>query len=493
MTPANTLIILSDEHQARAMGYAGHPFVSTPNLDRLASRGTRFTNAVTPSPICVPARAAFATGQYVHRIRYWDNSFGYDGRVRGWGHALQEAGIPVESIGKLHYQSANLPTGFDVEHVPMHLHKGVGMLWASIRDPLPEHRPSNKRMLGDYIGPGTSDYTRYDQSITDLAIEWLGSKGRAKEPWCLYVGLVAPHFPLVAPQEFFNLYPLDKLPASKLHPRDGYPLHSWSQEHEDFWSHEATLKDEHERSTAIAAYYGLVSWLDHNVGRILEGLDQAGLAQTTRVVYASDHGDNLGARGLWGKSNLYRESVDIPMIAAGPDFGAGRCDTPVSLLDLSTTILDSLGLEKEKVLPNATGRSLLEIAREPDDPSRLVFSEYHAVGSNSAAYMIRNGRWKYHHYIRHEPELFDLAGDPEETTNLARRKDHRAIVADMERALRAICDPEEIDWQAKIDQAALIARHGGAQAAFELGRAVAGGTPAPSAKQSETATSGRPS
>ncbi len=96
MTPANTLVILSDEHQARAMGCAGHPFVSTPNLDRLAARGTRFTNAVTPSPICVPARAAFATGQYVHRCRYWDNSFGYDGRVRGWGHALQEAYIPVE-------------------------------------------------------------------------------------------------------------------------------------------------------------------------------------------------------------------------------------------------------------------------------------------------------------------------------------------------------------------------------------------------------------
>ena len=160
MPPANTLVILSDEHQARAMGCAGHPFVSTPHLDALAARGTRFITAVTPSPICVPARAAFATGQYVHRIRYWDNSFGYDGRVRGWGHALQERGIPVESIGKLHYQSANLPTGFDVEHVPMHLHKGVGMLWASIRDPLPEHRPSNKRMLGELIGPGDSDYTR---------------------------------------------------------------------------------------------------------------------------------------------------------------------------------------------------------------------------------------------------------------------------------------------------------------------------------------------
>lgn len=489
----NTLVILSDEHQARAMGCAGHPFVSTPNLDRLAARGTRFTNAVTPSPICVPTRAAFATGQYVHQCRYWDNSFGYDGRVRGWGHALQEAGIAVESIGKLHYQSADLPTGFDVEHVPMHLHNGVGMLWASIRDPLPEHRPSNKRMLGEHIGPGDSPYTRYDHGITDLAVEWLKDKAGAKQPWCLYVGLVAPHFPLVAPQEFFDLYPLDRMPQPKLHPRDGHALHSWSQEHEDFWSHEATLKDENERRTAIAAYYGLVSWLDHNVGRILGALQQAGLTDTTRVIYASDHGDNLGARGLWGKSNLYRESVDIPMIAAGPGFARGLCETPVSLLDLSATILEGFGLDKNKVLPQAVGRSLREIASEPDDPARLVFSEYHAVGSNSAAYMLRNGRWKYHHYIRHEPELFDLANDPEETTNLAGRAEHHDPVVQMERALRALCDPEQIDREAKADQAALIARHGGAQAAFELGRAVAGGTPAPVRPQPETALSGRSS
>jgi choline-sulfatase len=494
MMPANTLVVLSDEHQARALGCAGHPFVSTPNLDRLAARGTRFTNAVTPSPICVPARAAFATGQYVHRCRYWDNSFGYDGRVRGWGHALQEAGIAVESIGKLHYQASGLATGFDAEHVPMHLHNGIGMLWASIRDPLPDHRPSDKRMLGSYIGPGESDYTRYDRTITDLAIEWLQGKGRAsREPWCLYVGLVAPHFPLVAPQQFYDLYPLDTFPEPKLHPRNGHNLHPWLQEHEDFWSHEATLKDEQERRMAIAAYYGLVSWLDHNVGRILTALDDVGLTNNTRVIYASDHGDNLGARGLWGKSNLYRESVDIPMIAAGPGFELGCCDTPVSLIDLSVTLLDCFGLDPAKVLPEANGRSLHSIARQPSDASRIVFSEYHAVGSNSAGFMLRNARWKYHHYVRHEPELFDLANDPEETVNLAARADHRDILQDMERELRAICDPEEVDRQAKADQAALIARHGGAKAAFDLGRAVAGGTPAPDSKPKEVATSGRPS
>lgn len=480
MKPANTLVILSDEHQARAMGCAGHPFVQTPNLDRLAARGTRFANAVTPSPICVPARAAFATGQYVHRGRYWDNSIGYDGRVRGWGHALQDQGIAVESIGKLHYQKEKLPTGFDAEHIPMHLYKGVGMVWASIRDPLPEHRPTDKRMLGDYIGPGQSDYTRYDQSVTDLAIDWIEGRGAAAErPWCLYVGLVAPHFPLVAPQAFFDLYPPDSLPEPKLLPRNGYRLHPWLQVHEDFWSQDKTLKDDAERRIAAAAYYGLTSWLDHNVGRILAALDRHGLSGRTRVVYASDHGDNLGARGQWGKSNLYRESVDVPLIMAGPDIGQGVCATPVSLLDLSATIPHSLGLDPAQALPQADGRSLFDIAREPEDAHRPVFSEYHAVGSDTAAYMLRRGRWKYHHYVRHRPELFDLETDPEETTDLAASPAHKEIVADMDGRLRAICDPEATDREAKRDQAALVARLGGKDAVFNMGKAVAGGTPPP--------------
>jgi choline-sulfatase len=480
MTPANTLIIMSDEHQARAMGCAGHPFVRTPNLDRLAGRGLRFTNAVTPSPICVPARAAFATGQPVHRCRYWDNAIAYDGRVRGWGHALQEAGVAVESIGKLHYQKDNLPTGFDAEHIPMHLYKGVGMVWASIRDPLPEQRPTSKRMLGEHIGPGHSDYTRYDQAVTDLAIDWIKGRGRGHDqPWCLYVGLVAPHFPLVAPPAFFDLYPPSSMPEPKLHPKTGYVLHPWVQEHEDFWSHEATLKDDTERRTAMAAYYGLTSWLDHNIGRILDALDDAGLTVRTRVVYASDHGDNLGARGQWGKSNLYRESVDVPLIIAGPDVRQGTCGTPVSLLDLSVTILDSLGLDPRRALPEADGRTLIDIARVSNDAERLVFSEYHAVGSNTAAYMLRDGRWKYHHYLRHDPELFDLANDPQETTNLAQHRQFADVVERMRGELHRRCDPVAVDRAAKQDQSALITSLGGIDAVFEMGRTVSGGTPPP--------------
>ena len=128
-TAPNLLVIMSDEHDPRYMGVSGDALIRTPHLDRLAGRGVRFTDAVTPSPICVPARASFATGAYAHDIGYWDNALAYDGGVKGWGHALQEAGIRVDSIGKLHYRSSEDEAGFDREHLPMHIYNGHGMVW----------------------------------------------------------------------------------------------------------------------------------------------------------------------------------------------------------------------------------------------------------------------------------------------------------------------------------------------------------------------------
>jgi choline-sulfatase len=202
----NLLFIMSDEHQARALGCAGHPLVKTPNLDRLANRGTRFTGAYTNSSICVPARAAFATGRYVHDIGYWCNAHPYDGRVPGWGHRLQETGHPVLSIGKLHYRDEADPTGFDTQVVPMYVVKGVGDVFGAVRDRLPERRRS--RRLAEEIGPGESGYTRYDRQIRDEACRWLSEEAPNQDkPWVLFVSFVCPHFPLIAPPEFYALYP----------------------------------------------------------------------------------------------------------------------------------------------------------------------------------------------------------------------------------------------------------------------------------------------
>lgn len=475
----NMLVIVSDEHQFDAMSCAiegPRSWVKTPNLDKLAARGTRFMNAYTPSPICVPARASFATGQYAHQTRLWDNAMPYTGQIRGWGHGLQDKGVPVESIGKLHYRAQEDADGFDVKHNPMMVVNGVGMVWASIRSEEERVLPKS-RMLGDYIGPGDSKYTDYDADSTRRCQDWFTARAASedKRPWCLYVGLVAPHFPFVVPQEFYDMYPDAVLPDFKLSPRDGYVRHPWSEKHNALMDTEANFKSDAERKDAQRVYYGLCSWLDYNVGKILDALEASGMMDDTSIIYTSDHGDNVGARGLWGKSNMYQESAAIPMIAVGDGFEAGKqVITPTSLLDVSETILDHFDapLDTERA-----GKSLYEIAAEPDDYERVVFSEYHAVGAVSGAFMLRQGRWKLIHYEGFEPELFDLQADPDEITNLAGSEAYSAVQAQLYNELYKICDPEEVNELAFFDQAALIESYGGREAALKLG--APGATPPP--------------
>lgn len=470
----NLLVVLSDEHQARAMGWAGHDLVQTPHLDRLASQATRFRNAYTPSPICVPARASFATGRHVHETRNWDNAMPYTGQTPGWGHALQAAGVPVESIGKLHYRHADDADGFDRKHMPMMVVDGVGMVWASLRRE-GERVTGRPRMLGPRIGRGQSTYTAYDDRVTQSACDWLTQHAQTEVPWCLYVGLVAPHFPLIAPPDFYDLYPLADLPKAKLHPSDGHARHPWVERQNAFMDSEAAFHDPDERLRAMAAYFGLCSWLDHNVGRLLATLDATGLTDRTTVIYSSDHGDNNGARGMWGKSCLYQESTHIPLLAKGPEFPVGDCETPVSLLDVSAGIAAHFGTS---ITASSGVRPLQEISQSPPQPDRPVLSQYHAAGAVSGAYMLRIGRWKYHYYVGFPPELFDLETDPEEAHDLAGDPSHGAQLARMEAALRAELDPEAVDAQAFADQDALIVSHGGHEIARTMG--APGATPPPS-------------
>ena len=473
MTKPNLIVIMSDEHQARAMGCAGHSFVQTPSLDALAKRGTRFSNAYTPSPICVPARASFATGLYPHQTRLWDNAMPYTGKIPGWGHALQKKGVRVESIGKLHYRAEEDPAGFDVEHIPMMVANGVGMVWASIRKE-DERVNGPKRMLGEYIGPGESKYTEYDQSVVEHTKNWIGARADDDEPWCLFVGLVAPHFPLIVPQKYFDLYPPKIMPKPKLHPNDGHERHPWVEKQNAFMDSETKFVDDDERWAAMSAYFGLCTWLDYNVGQILKALEAAGLNKNTTVIYTSDHGDNVGARGLWGKSNMYEESAAVPLIIAGPNIPTSVCDTPVSILDISKTITNHFDAD----IQAAQGvTDLPSILNAPTDHERIIFSEYHAAGAVSGAFMIRKGKWKLIYYVGFEDELFDLQNDPEELNNLATDPTYKNVLDELHKQLRKICDPEKTNALAFADQKAMVERYGGREAALKLG--APGATPPP--------------
>jgi choline-sulfatase len=478
VTPSNLVIVMADQFNARMLAHPGKDRPRTPAIDALAKAGTVFTNAYCNSPICVPSRAAFATGRYVHETGHWDNAHPYAGTPPGWGHALIGAGHEVVSIGKLHFRREGDPNGFSTEIMPMHVAGGVGDVAGSIRER--GKGGGGGARLAREVGRGETDYARYDRDITAASVAWLRDKGGhpALKPWVLFVSFVCPHPPFIAPPRFYDLYDRGDLPPPSLRgpgERADHPfiLGLLDANNADRHFTEETMRQ------AIAGYFGLCSFVDDNVGQIVSAIGAAGLGGNTRIVFTSDHGESLGRRGIWGKRSLYEESVAIPLVMAGPGIAAGEtCATPVSLVDLHPTIVAAAG-ESDLRDASLPGRSLFDIASGADR-DRVVLSEFHATGAIAAAFMVRQGQYKYVHYVGLAPQLFDLSADPDELRDLSANPQYASVRREMEGLLRAILDPEEVDRRARADQRALIERHGGVDAVLKRGSF--GNSPVPGAK-----------
>lgn len=468
MTPTNILILCSDQHARSALGCYGHEVVRTPNLDRLATAGTRFATAYSSSPICVPARGSMATGRYVHQCRVWSSAQPYDGRIEGWAHRLQEQGHRTAAIGKLHYRSSDDPNGFDQEILPMHLPE-KGWTTALLRGHTPPIRSNPD--FANQIGWGESDYTRYDRSICQAACRWLREVAPRLQdrPWALFISFVCPHNPFIAPVEFADLYPLERVAMPKGYDQDRPKRHPTDAAIERCFNHDDYFLSEKQVRTARASYYGLCSFLDQQVGQVLETLEDARLAGRTRVLYTSDHGEMLGHLGFWAKSLMYEDSAGIPMILAGPDVPAGEVvDTPVSHVDLYPTILQAAAVpfgEADLALP---GHSLIDIARG-SRPDRTVVTEYHDGGSPAGLFMIRNGRWKFVYHPDSHPQLFDLESDPDELFDLGQDPAYTGVRHQCESRLRSVLNPDVANHRAFADQAKCIERAGGKAAILAQG------------------------
>ncbi|MFQ1061715.1 sulfatase-like hydrolase/transferase [Bordetella trematum] len=477
-TPRNMVVIMSDEHQSRALGCYGHPFVHTPNLDALAARGTRFASAYCTSPVCIPARASFATGQYIHQIGFWDNADAYDGSVPSWHHRLRERDHRVVSIGKLHFRDYGGDHGFSEEIIPMHIVDGKGDLMGLVRSDLPVRKGAYK--MAQLAGPGESQYTFYDREIVSRAQIWLreaAARGDEK-PWVLFVSFVSPHFPLTAPPEHYYRYYNRDLPLPKLYDKRERPDHPFQNDYRASFNYDDYF-DPGLVKKALAGYYGLCSFLDENVGKLLTTLDDLDILDDTRVLYTSDHGDNLGARGMWGKSNLFEEAAAVPLIIAGPDIPAGRCiQTPVSHVDVTPFIYQAVGENSPSLTQDLPGVSLFDLAQGAE-PVRNVMAEYHGMGSATGAFMIREGRYKYIYYVNYPEQLFDLQDDPEELHDLADDPAHVDTLARCRSRLQALCDPIEVDARARARQEVLLAKNGGREAV--IARGDLGFSPAPGA------------
>ena len=445
----NILVIVSDEHDPAVTGCYGHPTVQTPNLDRLAGQGLLHDNAYCNSPMCVPSRMSFLTGRHCHEIDAWDNGCALAADVPTWGDFLGQAGYETVLCGRTHFNGPDPLQGFgrrlcdDLDS------------WRSAGFPPPRRHARWRRANNSHVtecGPGDHLHQRYDAGIADRCIEFLKDRaaGRDDRPWLLCCGFMHPHFPLIAPPQYVALYRDAQIP---LPPGFDEPLEAQHPAIRHLrWSfHNDQQLDEDLQRRATAAYWALVTLVDHQIGRILEVLDASSTARETAVVYFSDHGEMAGAHGIWQKQCFYEPAERVPLIVRAPGrVQPARIERLVSLIDVTPTLLDLAGAETPADLP---GQSLLSGARAPGgEDRRSVFSEYHAQGMLNAEFMIRKGDYKYCYYVGYEPQLFDLRRDPGEMTDLAAVPQFAEVLADLHAELRKIVTPEEIDRLARRHQ-----------------------------------------
>jgi choline-sulfatase len=455
----NVLLVTSDEHRPDALGCAGHPVVETPTLDRLAARGARFTDAYCPSPLCVPSRAALATGRYVHEIERWDNATPYRGEPRSWGHHFRERGVDVTTVGKLDFKSG-VDDGFPDQRYARH--RDSPDVYGLHRDPPKVRENARERILD--AGPvpdGEAWYCDMEGDVTEEAVSFLEERaaerdgGADDDPWVCWASYVLPHFPLRAEERLYERYvdhpdldlPIDN-PAG-----DDHPVLEEIRDHFDGREVDAeTLR------RTRAAYYALCTALDEQIGELLDTLDRTGLAEDTLVVYLSDHGEPLGDHECWWKCCTYESAAGVPMIVDGPGVADRTVETPVNALDAVPTMADAARIDPD---PAWRGRSLLPVARGEADPDaeRAVLSEYHGHGVSRGMFMLRRGDLKYVRYPDYPDQLFDLSDDPDELENRAEDSAYadacEDLAAELERRVEP--SPEAVDERARDDQARRLA------------------------------------
>ena len=444
----NIVFLFSDEHTGTVMGHSGHPFVRTPHLDRLSEQCYTFDNAYCNYPICTPSRLSMLTGHYPHQIEAWDLGAILDRNYKTWGDYLTETGYETVLCGRTHFNGKDRLNGFS-ERLLDDLPRWCNTSGAPPLRTLDDRRGSNSHVTE--CGPGDHEHTKYDRKVTDLAVDFLREKASSPDdkPFLLYCGYMHPHFPLIAPPEFFSMYDPDKLelPDTWNEPLDSQ--HPVIQHHRWAWRNDIPPPEETVRC-ALASYYALVSCFDAQIGRMLDVIDTTPLRENTVVIYTSDHGEMAGSHGIWQKQCFYESAVKVPLMLRLPSGEKARIKQNVSLVDVLPTLLDIAGLDKPSDL---VGDSLLKIARQqPDQTTRAVLSEYHHRGMLNAGFMLKHGDYKLCHYVGNQPQLFNVEVDPLENDDLACKPEYAAIRRELEDILYSIVDPNLEDARAKANQ-----------------------------------------
>lgn len=445
----NILLIYADQHRFDCVGANGHPFLRTPNLDRLAADGMNFVHAYCPIPLCMPARNSLLYGQWSiqHGVICNDGyevPFPPDPGLPTFVTQLRQAGYFVGHIGKWHVHPSRGPLEYGFhEDVP----EGVYAQWRLKRGGGPP--PATDDWFGG-VDPAEPALSRPAWGA-EAVIHMLSRCATDGCPFFIAWDLSEPHLPNYVPEPYCSLYPPDTIPPwpSFPDPLVGKPYiqaqqrRSWRVENKG-WSEWARL---------VSAYLGAITLVDAQLGRVLEALEAMWLAENTLVVYTADHGDLCGAHGMMDKHNvMYDDVVRVPLIVRWPGHIApgSRCSAFVSNgLDLAATFCDVAGVP----IPSTfAGQSLVPLFEGASTNGRSdILSMYH--GNQFGLFsqrMVRDYRWKYVWNPTAEDELYDLENDPGELVNRATDPAYRHELARLRLRLvewmEAIADPLLSPW-----------------------------------------------
>ncbi|MFE3108012.1 sulfatase-like hydrolase/transferase [Kitasatospora indigofera] len=430
----NLLFLMTDQHRVDTLGAYGNPHVATPHLDRLAATGTRFDRFYTPTAICTPARASLLTGQNPFRHRLLANqerNVGYLEDLREdvftFPQALKARDYRLGLIGKWHggternaasygFEGPDLPGWHNPVDHPDYLaylaERGLPPYRISepVRGTTPNGNPGNL-LAARLHQPAEATFEHY---LATRAIEQLERYAADGRPFFLATHFFGPHLPYLLPDAYYDMYDpaLVELPASVAETFEGKP--PVQQNYCDHWTYD-TLTEETSRKL-IAVYWGYVTLIDQQIGRILTRLDELGLTGGTSVFFTADHGEFTGAHRLHDKGPaMYEDIYRIPGIVRVPGAPPQVRDELVSLTDCTATILELAGADPS---PAVDSRSLLPLVRgeQPDWPQELV-AEFHGHHFPYPQRMIRDDRYKLIVNPESVNELYDLGQDPHELTN----------------------------------------------------------------------------
>ena len=447
----NVLFIISDDLTATALSCYGNMICKTPNIDRLAAQGTRFTRALCQGTYCGPSRASFMSGYYPHStgVLGYASPRSAIGDRATWPQHFKKAGYYSARVSKIYHMG--VPGGIEEGNDGRDHNNGDGAddpaSWTErFNGPGPEWKapgngetlegnPDGKRPV---VGGNTfvvveadgDDMIHSDGKTAAKAVDLI--QKHASKPFFLAVGFVRPHVPFVAPRTYYEPYlPHDQLPLPPKIAGD------WDDIPKPGINYKTSVNmkmDERRQRKAVGGYYASVAFMDAQVGKVLAALEQSGQAENTIVIFTSDHGYHLGEHDFWAKVSLRDESAMVPLIIKVPGKKPAVCHSLVELLDLYPTVASLCGLE---VPARLQGKN---ISRMFDDPKHPVRSAAFSVAPSTKGFLLREDKWAYLQYEEDASrgiELFDMVKDPKQYTNLAAKPEFASVVESFKTKLAA--------------------------------------------------------